>query len=109
MAGTPRTPRYPKLLEPTPSRNPFRGAGRCKGCQGIINISRRGSELDFICNRLVNPHAADDSGTPAEAARTPRRGSYEERLERVQALHLELRQGRPGWGRIDVRALERMV
>jgi hypothetical protein len=69
-------------------------------------VSRAGSQLDYVCNRLVNPN--ERSAIMAEAHRAPRRGSYVTRLEAVRILHAELRGDSPGWGRLDILALERL-
>lgn len=99
MPGS-RLPRYPATS----------GAPRCQACGGVINVERRGSSFDFVCNRLINPHAYGDGGSkdPGEVLRTPRPDppGWEERRDLVRELHAELRGDRPGWGRVSVTLLE---
>ena len=95
-----RLPRYPNV-----------GQGRrCDACGGIINVDRRGSKFDVICNRLINPLGPGKGGSRdlGEILRTPRPNppGWEDRLEMVRAMHADMRQDKPGWGRISVAVLE---
>ena len=91
-------PRQARYAQPAPRFTPV-PAGACEVCRIPLNRSRRGSMLDYICNSLINPRPDDQPG------RTPRRGTYEERIEVACRLHDQLRGGTPGWGRLDINVL----
>lgn len=83
---------------------------RCSLCGGVLNWDRQGSQLDWLCNRLVNPGDSNGAGyfRPVEGEWA----TYENRVGWVKGLHFLLRglegtrTARAGWGRISLTDLE---